>query len=277
MLRWFALCAVLCCAGAAWWFLARPGRDTVLDTVRAAGFPQAAWAGEADIHLDPDGLSVLHGVRGQAGGAIAAEKLELVGEIGPDGAMTLAGWDGTIAAAPRLRAEALSINLATPLGGVFVRGTTAMEPGAARAILRTEQAQLSFVAKIAAQRRADGSWHATADVERGHLALPGLRLARLSGRGELSPAGWFGEFAAGGMRLGDTPWRDVSGSVQGGTVALQACALGLEGAELTMEGRAGEIYAPDNAAYARWRAQYGGTVPPAAPGAFSWRAVLQAP
>jgi hypothetical protein len=255
-----AFCAVVALGlAAAWWGLWAPAsRADILAAVRGAGFPAAVWVNDDTIHLDADGFSVLYGVRALPGGRIAVARAALMGEVGHDGAVTLAGWDGTPGPWPAVRADALDVELATPLGGVFLEGRAALGPDAAQATLYTEQAALSLHARVEATRGADGLWGAAADFDRGHIAVAGARLMRLSGTAWAGPTGARAEFAAGGMHMGGAPWQGVSGTVEpSGRVLLQARALGAPQVEIVLENRAGSLYAPNGQALAGWLGDYG--------------------
>lgn len=273
-----AFCAVVALGlAAAWWALWAPASHAdVLAAVQRAGFPAAAWTGDDTIRLDAEGFSILHGVRALPGGRISVAHAALMGEVGPDGAVTIAGWDGSLGPWPAMRVDTLDVELATPLGGVLLEGAAALGPTSAQASLQTEQAALSLHAQVEATRGADGTWRATAEFDRGHIAVAGVRLMRLSGRAQAGPAGAQTEFAAGGMQMGGAAWQGVSGTLEpSGRVLLQGRAVGAPQVEIVLENRAGSLYAPDGRALADWLRDYGAVgLPDWGPGVLDTRFTL---
>jgi hypothetical protein len=257
---------------AAWWLTAPPGQGSVLAAVRAAGFPQAVWVAgvPGTMRLDPDGFSVLTGVRAALGGGIVVGEANLLGEVTPDGVVTIAGWDGTIGPLPRAAVEALRIDLDTPLGAALITGRAALGPDAARVSVKTEQAPLAFEVNLRAQRGGGGAWSVEGEAGGGRVAFPGMRLSRVTA----DIKGGALAFHAGGLRLGETAWERARGTLGHGGWSLEAQALDAPGVRLRLAGGGGTIEADTPEHLAAWAGQAGLPLPARAKGASKVACIL---
>ena len=217
-----------------------------------------------DIKLDEDGFSSIKTLTlsyspfsmffGGALNTIIVKDIELTGELGPNGEITIAGWNqGGLSpnSASALKTLNLQIEnakislLSEKWGGISLSGDAQFQPSKNKtpfqASIKAAQKQLSASAKVEGQINKDGIWNARAELEQGKFEFENFKTSRLAGllniNGQkLQQPSMIGELQAGGLNIAGLPWKNAAitleGEINEPKMILAAKSAGFEGLEL---------------------------------------------
>lgn len=206
--------------------------------------------GTLDIRYNPIAVLFMRKVS-----SVDIDSLSLTGEMKDDNTLSIAGWvsptvwPSFLWSIGKIHIQKSHISLLTDVFG----GLTFDWEGQARqdgthtefqGNIESRQKSFAVLATVTGILSHAGLWEADLNIEHGRIERPAVKLTRLSGGINVSgdegqKAKVFSEFRAGGATLYNTPWNNLSGTLEGNAkgvrILANAKSTGITGVELDLD------------------------------------------